>query len=64
MTVLVLIPISIGMGLVGLAAFLWALHHGQFEDPDGNAWRAVLPQDPPGPKEGSPVEPGDKRKAR
>ncbi|MDH4984973.1 cbb3-type cytochrome oxidase assembly protein CcoS [Aminobacter anthyllidis] len=37
-----LIPIALGMGLVGLAAFLWSLRSGQYEDLDGAAAR-VLP---------------------
>jgi len=44
---LVLIPVSVAMGLVGLAAFLWALRRGQFEDPDGNAWRVIAHDIPP-----------------
>lgn len=65
---LVLIPVSVAMGLVGLGAFLWALRHGQFEDPEGNAWRAVLPQDPParkdGPHAGPAAEPEDEQADR
>ncbi|HMQ91664.1 MAG TPA: cbb3-type cytochrome oxidase assembly protein CcoS [Amaricoccus sp.] len=38
---LVLIPVSIGMGAIGLCAFFWALDRGQFEDPEGNAWRVI-----------------------
>ncbi|HRO12106.1 cbb3-type cytochrome oxidase assembly protein CcoS [Amaricoccus sp.] len=45
-----LLPLSIAMGLAGLAAFLWALRSGQFEDPDGSAWRVITPQDPPSTK--------------
>ena len=48
MSLLLLIVLSLGMGLVGLAAFMWALRNGQFDDPDGNAWRVLAPQDPPG----------------
>jgi cbb3-type cytochrome oxidase maturation protein len=44
MSLLVLIPLSIGMGLIGLAAFAWALHHDQFEDPQGNAERVLIPE--------------------
>lgn len=43
----ILIPISLGMGLVGLATFFWAMRKGQFDDPEGNAWRVITPQDPP-----------------
>ena len=41
-----LIPLSIGMGLTGLAAFFWALRHGQFSDPEGDACRILIPQLP------------------
>lgn len=43
-----LIPLSIAMGLVGLIAFIWALRQGQFDDPEGAAWRVLTPEDPPG----------------
>ena len=36
-----LIPISMGLGMVGLLAFFWALKRGQFEDPDGDAYRIL-----------------------
>lgn len=36
-----LIPCALALGLVGLAAFLWALNSGQFEDLDGAGWRAI-----------------------
>ncbi len=42
---LYLIPIALGLGLLGLAAFLWALRSGQFEDPDGAAARILLDDD-------------------
>lgn len=42
-----LVPVSLGMGLAGLAAFFWAMRHGQFDDPEGNAWRAISSPDPP-----------------
>ncbi|PKP73688.1 MAG: cbb3-type cytochrome oxidase assembly protein CcoS [Alphaproteobacteria bacterium HGW-Alphaproteobacteria-6] len=41
MSLLVLIPLSLGMGAVGLGAFFWALHHQQFDDPEGAAWRII-----------------------
>jgi cbb3-type cytochrome oxidase maturation protein len=31
--------------LAGLAAFLWALRNGQFDDLDGAAWRAISDDD-------------------
>ncbi|HKZ97631.1 MAG TPA: cbb3-type cytochrome oxidase assembly protein CcoS [Hyphomicrobiaceae bacterium] len=36
-----LIPSALALGLLGLAAFLWALKSGQFEDLDGAGWRAI-----------------------
>jgi len=45
MSLLLLIPLSIGLGLIGLCAFFWALRNGQFDDPDGAAWRIILPDD-------------------
>jgi cbb3-type cytochrome oxidase maturation protein len=44
MNYFILIPLSIGMGLAGLAAFVWALRSGQFDDPDGDACRVLNPQ--------------------
>ncbi|QYK41795.1 MAG: cbb3-type cytochrome oxidase assembly protein CcoS [Paracoccaceae bacterium] len=37
----ILIPVSLFLGGVGLAAFFWALRKGQFDDPDGNAHRIL-----------------------
>lgn len=34
-----LIPVSIGLGALALAAFYWALKRGQFEDPKGDGAR-------------------------
>lgn len=43
MTVLVwLIPIALGMGFVGLAAFLWSMRSGQYDDLNGAAERVLL----------------------
>ncbi|HUF87595.1 MAG TPA: cbb3-type cytochrome oxidase assembly protein CcoS [Thermohalobaculum sp.] len=39
---LYLIPISLGLGAIGLAAFLWSLKAGQYEDLDGAAERILL----------------------
>jgi cbb3-type cytochrome oxidase maturation protein len=41
-----LIPAALGLGLIGLAAFLWALRHEQFEDLEGAAWRALEDEGP------------------
>ncbi|MBM3569342.1 MAG: cbb3-type cytochrome oxidase assembly protein CcoS [Alphaproteobacteria bacterium] len=50
---LILIPAALFLGLLGLAAFLWALRSGQFDDLDGAAHR-ILFDDPPPAKEPKP----------
>lgn len=42
-----LIPIALLLGLAGLAAFLWALRSGQFEDLDGSAARILIEDETP-----------------
>lgn len=37
-----LIPVSVGLGLLGLVAFLWLLRHDQFEDLEGQANRILF----------------------
>jgi cbb3-type cytochrome oxidase maturation protein len=39
-----LVPIALGLGLAGLAAFMWSLKSGQYDDMDGAAIR-ILPDD-------------------
>jgi cbb3-type cytochrome oxidase maturation protein len=41
-----LIPAAVGLGLLGLLAFLWALKSGQFDDLDGAAHRILFDDDP------------------
>ena len=36
-----LIPVAIGLGLVGLFAFMWSLKSGQYEDLEGAGWRIL-----------------------
>ena len=51
-----LVPVALGLGALGLAAFLWALHTDQFDDLEGAGWRALddeplsahMRRDPPG----------------
>jgi cbb3-type cytochrome oxidase maturation protein len=40
-----LIPIALALGAVGLAAFLWSLKSGQYEDLDGAAARILSNED-------------------
>jgi cbb3-type cytochrome oxidase maturation protein len=46
MTVLLfLIPLAVALGLLALAAFLWSLRSGQFDDLDGAAHRVLMDDD-------------------
>ena len=44
----ILIPIALGMGLMGLVMFLWAMRDGQYEDLDGAANRILIDDDEQG----------------
>jgi cbb3-type cytochrome oxidase maturation protein len=53
---LFLIPMALLLGLAGLAAFLWALRSGQFDDLDGAAHRILFDDDEDG-NDGPPAKP-------
>ncbi len=36
-----LIPISLGLGGLGLAAFFWSIRARQYDDPEGDAQRIL-----------------------
>jgi len=36
-----LIPAALALGCLGLAAFLWSLKNGQYDDLEGAGWRAL-----------------------
>ncbi|MEO5597122.1 MAG: cbb3-type cytochrome oxidase assembly protein CcoS [Novosphingobium sp.] len=40
-----LIPLALAMGGIGLATFAWALRRGQFDDMDGAANRILIDED-------------------
>ncbi len=42
----ILVPLALGLGLVGLLAFLWSLKSGQYDDLEGAAWRAIADDEP------------------
>ena len=43
MSILVyLIPIALLLGVIGLAAFIWSLRSGQYDDLDGAAQRILI----------------------
>ena len=43
--VLILIPLALILGLIGLACFLWTLKNRQYEDLEGAAQRILLEDD-------------------
>jgi cbb3-type cytochrome oxidase maturation protein len=48
-SLLVLIPVALGLGLLGLGAFFWSLSTNQYEDLDGAAARVLDDDDRPMP---------------
>jgi cbb3-type cytochrome oxidase maturation protein len=42
---LVLVPLALGLGSLGLLAFLWSLRNGQYDDLDGAAVRVLSDDD-------------------
>ncbi len=44
---LVLVPLALGLGGIGLIAFLWTLRSGQYDDLDGAAYRVLSDDDLP-----------------
>ena len=40
-----LVPMALGLGLTGLAAFLWSLRSGQYDDLDGASIRVLSDDD-------------------
>ncbi|MDA0720400.1 MAG: cbb3-type cytochrome oxidase assembly protein CcoS [Proteobacteria bacterium] len=46
----ILIPVSLVLGALGLIAFLWSLRANQYEDLEGDAWR-ILSEDDKAPRD-------------
>ncbi|NCO20585.1 MAG: cbb3-type cytochrome oxidase assembly protein CcoS [Rhodobacterales bacterium] len=42
---LILVPVSLALGAMWLAWFIWALKHDQFEDLEGDANRILFDED-------------------
>jgi cbb3-type cytochrome oxidase maturation protein len=65
---MILIPVALLLGVAGLAAFLWSLKSGQYEDLDGAAVRILDDAEPsrahPLPKPASPVSTPDQVRGR
>jgi len=41
----VLFPLALGLGLLGLAAFFWCMRNGQYADLEGSGWRVLQDDD-------------------
>jgi len=48
-----LIPASLFLGGLGLAAFLWSLHSDQYDDPEGDSRRILTGEHDDRPKAGA-----------
>ncbi len=46
---LILIPVALFLGGLGLAAFIWSLRSGQYDDLEGASWRILQDDDKPKP---------------
>ena len=46
---LYLIPVALFLGGLGLAAFIWSLRSGQYDDLEGASWRILQDDDKPHP---------------
>ncbi|EKF17594.1 cbb3-type cytochrome oxidase assembly protein CcoS [Nitratireductor pacificus] len=44
----ILIPVALFLGAAGLAAFLWSLRSGQYDDLDGAAERILIEEEQSG----------------
>jgi cbb3-type cytochrome oxidase maturation protein len=40
-----LVPLALGLGLIGLFAFVWSMKAGQYDDLEGAAHRALMDDD-------------------
>jgi cbb3-type cytochrome oxidase maturation protein len=56
-----LVPMALALGLAGLAAFLWSLRNGQYDDMEGASLRVLSDDDVGGPSAGSDLDRHDQR---
>ena len=62
---LYLVPIALGLGVIGLLAFMWSLRSGQYQDMDGAAERILFEEtDKPLPKPMASETPPKESKSR
>jgi cbb3-type cytochrome oxidase maturation protein len=53
MSLLWLLPVTLGLGAAGLAAYFWSVRSGQYDDLEAAAWRILdddAPRDRPAPE--------------
>ncbi|KIZ47949.1 MULTISPECIES: cbb3-type cytochrome oxidase assembly protein CcoS [Rhodopseudomonas] len=50
----ILVPLALVLGLLGLLGFLWSLKTGQYDDLEGAAWRAIFDDDDEIPESAPP----------
>jgi len=41
----ILFPLALGLGLIGLAGFFWCMRNGQYADLEGAGWRVLQDDD-------------------
>lgn len=58
-SLVVLIPVSLFLGALGLGAFFWTLRKGQYSDPEGDARRILVPDYDDAPMPQPDPETGD-----
>ncbi len=56
-----LIPLAVGIMIVAVAAFIWAVKNGQYEDLEGPAHRILMDDDDPRIPGSRPVETPNER---
>lgn len=54
-----LIPLMIGLGLIGVVIFIWSVRSGQYDDMEGDANRILMDDDDPLLPENQPKEQHD-----
>ncbi|HZH45571.1 MAG TPA: cbb3-type cytochrome oxidase assembly protein CcoS [Roseococcus sp.] len=62
MSLLWLLPVTLGLGAAGLAAYFWSVRSGQYDDLDAAAWRILDDEDPrhrPAPEGKAAESPSD-----
>lgn len=42
---IILLPIALFLGTLGLIGFIWSMKTGQFDDLEGAGWRAIMNDD-------------------